>query len=414
MRFFKRFEKPQGSGLVHFTLSMPESMRLSDRDWHEVGTYMLHLSGLPPDLVPWIMVGREPTRCDHVHLLSALQTWSGRELELATSPRFTDSLDRTIRHHLGIPELDWYPPPEMSLVSPVRSGKRQRLATSFANDINHAIDLYLPATVDELNSALGRVGSNWTVSASVNQDGLLTPYEDVLKASINPADAGSHFSSKAIIARLAFARRVATARAAQFITRLSRIIHPDQIPALKNGTEHDDDFGHRSIENQDRLPARRHQEIAPAFGPAGATGPRPDQRLRGKTDGADDRDQRGLRRAGSPVQSDASVLRGRQPEIGFPVGDRRRGRGHWLIRLRLLARRLGMRIKTCFEAGGQVIKVTDDELMVMRLDLRTMVIDVDKAPTGSNINKIKAGLVSRYSASLSESEVSVHDNPEPF
>lgn len=85
-----------------------------------------------------------------------------------------------------------------------------------------------------------------------------------------------------------------------------------------------------------------------------------------------------------------------------------------MIRLRLLARRLGVRIKTCFEAGGQVIKVTDNELLVMRLDLRTMVIDVNKAPTWSNINKMKAGMVSRYSATLSETEVSVHDHPEPY
>jgi len=50
----------------------------------------------------------------------------------------------------------------------------------------------------------------------------------------------------------------------------------------------------------------------------------------------------------------------------------------------------------------------------MRLDLRTMVIDVDKAPTDSNINKIKAEMVSTYSASLSESELSEHDNPELY
>lgn len=413
MRFFKRYEKPQGSGLVHFTLSMPEGMKLSDRDWHKVGTYVLHLSGLPPDLVPWIMVGREPTRCDHVHLLSALQTWSGRELELATSARFTDALDRTVRHHLGIPELDWHLPPEVSLVSPVRSAKTKRIATSFANDLNHAIDFYLPATLDELNTALGRVGSNWTVSASIDQDGLLTPYDDVLKVSINPADAGSHFSSRAIMARLKFARRVATARAAQFITQLSRIIDPDQIPTLKNGTEHDDDFGQRSIEDQDRPRAGRYQEVVPAFGVAGAAGPGPDQRVRREADGTDGRDQRGLRRARPSIQSDAPELRRSEPEAGFLAGDRRRGRGHWLIRLRLLARSLGVRIKACFEAGGQVIRVTDGEHMVMRLDLRTMSVGVDDVHSGAEIQKVSAGLVSRYGVCISQAEVPDYDGPEP-
>lgn len=58
--------------------------------------------------------------------------------------------------------------------------------------------------------------------------------------------------------------------------------------------------------------------------------------------------------------------------------------------------------------------MTDSELMVMRLDLRKMVVDVDNAPVGANINKVKTGLISRYGAFLSEAEGPDCDTPEPF
>lgn len=417
MRWFKRFEKPQGTGLVHFTLSMPEGMRLSDCEWHDVASYVLDCSGLPPDLVPWTMAGREPTRCDHVHILSGLQTWSGRYLEVNTSKRFTDALDRTLRHHLGIPELNWNLPPEVSLVSPVRAIKKHALAESFAKDFNHALDFYLPTTLDDLNAALGRIGSNWTVSNSMSRDGLLAPFDDFWKVSINPMEAGAHFSSKALFARLSFAKRVATARAAQFIVRLARFINPDNIPTLRIGKQNDIPHpGQRSPENEDRPRAGGYQETSPALGSAGTNGPRRDQRVRGKADGIDGGNQGRIRRTGSSVPGDAAELRRNEQEAGFPVGDRRRGRGYWLIRLRLLARALGIRITACFEAGGQIIKVTDAQREVLRLDLRAMVVEAGDMSVDTDVNKITIGLLESYGADFSEPEIEISedDQPEPF
>ncbi len=415
VRWFKRFEKPQGSGLVHFTLSMPEGLRLSDREWHDVASYVMDLSGLPPDLVPWVMAGREKTRCDHVHILSGLETWSGRKLEIATSKRFTDALDRNVRHHLGIPELDWHLPPEASLVSPIRASKQHAQAKSFAEDFNYAMDFYLPTKLDELNAALGRVGSTWTVSGSLSRGALLTPFDDFCKVSINPVDAGAHFSSKALIARLAFAKRVATARATQFIARLARKIHPDNIPILRTGKQHDiPNPGQRSAENEDGPHAGGHQETTPASDPAGTGEPRPDLGFRGKAHGVDGRDQRRLHRARSSVQGDAPELRGREQEAGFPSRRRATGRGHWLIRLRLLARALGIRVKTCFEDRGQIINATDDENAVMRLDLRTVTVDVDNSSAEAKINQLRSAFLSEQGAFEPKQEASFHDDPEMF
>ncbi len=73
-----------------------------------------------------------------------------------------------------------------------------------------------------------------------------------------------------------------------------------------------------------------------------------------------------------------------------------------------------MRFKACFEARGQVIRVTDDELVAMRLDLRTMVVDVDDAPAGANISRVRMDLISRYGAYVSEPELPECDSPEQF
>lgn len=415
VRWFKRFEKPQGSGLVHFTLSMPDGLRLSDREWHDVASYVLDVSGLPHDLVPWAMAGREKTRCDHVHILSATQTWSGRELDVATSKRFTDALDRTVRHHLGIPELAWHLPPEASLVSPIRTFRKHDQARRFAEDFNHAMGVYLPTTLCELNSALGRVGSTWTVSGSLKPGSLLTPFDNFWQLDINPRTAGRHFSSNAIVSRLAFAKRIATARAAQFIVQLARIVHPTSIPTLRAGKKHDiPNSRQRSLESEDRLRARGHQEIAPSFNPSGAGGPRPDNWIRRKVDGVDGRDQGGLHGAGPPIQIDAPKIREPEPEVRLPVGRRRTGRGQWLIRLRLLARSLGIRIKSCFEAGGQIIKVTAAENAVMLVDLRAMTIDVDDTSAVVEIKRLRSAFLGEQSSFEPEQEASYQDDLEPF
>ncbi len=68
-----------------------------------------------------------------------------------------------------------------------------------------------------------------------------------------------------------------------------------------------------------------------------------------------------------------------------------------------------MRFKACFEARGQVIRVTDDELVAS-----TMVVDVDDAPAGANISRVRMDLISRYGAYVSEPELPECDSPEQF
>lgn len=65
IEFFARFEKPKGAGLVHFTLSLPAGIQLYEEHWHEVARHVLSESGLPSDIVSWVVWGGEQTNCNH-------------------------------------------------------------------------------------------------------------------------------------------------------------------------------------------------------------------------------------------------------------------------------------------------------------------------------------------------------------
>lgn len=416
MGWFKKCEQPHGAGLVHFTLSMPEGLRLSNQEWHTVATYVLERSGLPADRVPWIMVGRESTRCDHSHIVSSRQTWSGRELEIATSKRFTDALDRDLRHHLGLPELEWSGPAHQTLVSPVRSGreKTRTLVLSFADDFNHALDRYLPSSVAELNVALAHVGSDWCVSESADDDGLLIPENEILKVTINPAHAGSNFSSRALAARMAFAKRIAVARAMQFLALIAQLIHPDQIPTLKTGDQNViPTKRRRSIEDENRPRERRHQEDAPSPEFVGAARPRADRGLRRKDDCDDDRGQTRVFGAGSGIPDDASEFRGGEPETRFSAGRNPRGRGLWLIRLRLLARSLGIRVRAGFDLTAQGITVLEVGKGSMYLNLQTMTLEADEPSPSSGIATLKSSFIAKYGSSFIQLEEAPDNSLEP-
>ncbi|KQI67914.1 hypothetical protein AN189_12555 [Loktanella sp. 3ANDIMAR09] len=116
---FQTFEAPQAGGLVHLTLSMPVGWTLADDVWLAVARRVLTASGLPSEMVPWVMWGREATRCDHIHLVAARQTYTGRHLEIATSVRETDRIERDVCQFLGLPEPVWRPDPEMVLAPPI-------------------------------------------------------------------------------------------------------------------------------------------------------------------------------------------------------------------------------------------------------------------------------------------------------
>lgn len=417
MRWFPLSKKPDEPRLVHITLSLPIGQQLSDDDWHKVALHVLEKSGLPANEIPWIMSGREPTKCDHVHILAGLRTWLGRSLELTTSVRSTDMLERDLRHRLGLAELEWLQPSKTSLVSPIRALHLQNRTPEmhFANDFNFALERYLPTSLEELNAALGRVGSDWTVANSIERAGLLTTVNKVSQLTINPKNAGAHFSSQALLSRLAFAHRIVVAHAAQFISALARAIDIKQIPTQMKDDSYDRlQVGPRNSDDEDGPCERGYSETLPALGAVAAARPRPDKRIRGTSDELHDRDPAELPKAKQRVSGDEIELRNDQPKAGSSSGRGPRrdgvGRGQWLIKLRLLARALRLRLALCFTKGKDTIQISDADGGMARLQLHTLHITQSEYRSSSQIEELIAAACAKYD--IRQTEVNANDLDE--
>jgi hypothetical protein len=126
--FLRPFDAQHGQGIVHFTLSMPRGASLSEIQWLVVARHVLRSSGLPPEQVPWLLWGREATSCDHVHIVSACQTFVGQPLCVATSVHTTDRLECDLRQRLGLPDL---PCPSACLPSSLPKSRAGELQRSF-------------------------------------------------------------------------------------------------------------------------------------------------------------------------------------------------------------------------------------------------------------------------------------------
>lgn len=265
MRWFKPYEMPFGEGLLHTTLSLPPDRTLSDADWQEISCMVLARTGIPPSMAPWFTWGREDTHCDHVHIVSTRQTWTGRPLELSVSRRDTDRLSIDLAHTLGLPEPHWAPP-GTSLLGHIRKGVLST-ARSFADDLNRAMDFRLPSSIGEANAALSAIGNEWQLQPSDDPDGLLLPLNIFTGQQVNPSAAGPDFGSAHLAKRFALAKEVGIMRAEIVLQKLARLLPVQLIPNLERAKSNDrsEDRGRNSVE-QARRDKGGHQTPLPAPG----------------------------------------------------------------------------------------------------------------------------------------------------
>jgi len=366
MRVMKTYERPQGAGLLHTTLSAPEGRHYADQEWHEIACFVLERSGLPPQLTPWMAAGREAKGTDHIHIISACQTWSGRPSEVQTSRRAIDQLAIDLSHRLGFAEPAWLTPDTDLLVHPIRKGSTEPVL-DFANDVNIAIDLHLPTSTAELDDALARTGSQWRVRPSDARTELLTTWNEQTGDIINPKMAGTAFSSARLTARLALAAKVRLHRVACVLRNLARFLPSFHIPTLTQDNTYDPhEIRCRRSGEQDRPYAQGSKNTPPAPWPSGPTGQRSNDKLRGKTSGVHARDRGELQDPDCSVRSPARratenehTLGQLEPEAGvFDNG--RVGRGHWLLRFYRIARDLGLRLEHRFLEDGKAVTLTVD------------------------------------------------------
>ncbi|MDX5365245.1 MAG: hypothetical protein LPK90_02400, partial [Alphaproteobacteria bacterium] len=216
-KFLARFRRSDGEVIFHITLSMPKGMILSDDDWLAVIRHVLAASGLPPDVVPWIAMGRENSTCDHVHVFGALSTFAGRPLDVNTSVAFTDALQLDLCHRLDLPE-----PPALQLPSRRDSNDASgpSKSMSFPIALENAFQRFRPTTVRALDTALRALSPRWALAKTDDPEEVLV-LDRHTGATRNPRTFGKRYSSHAIFKRLADMARLESLWLLRFFARVA-------------------------------------------------------------------------------------------------------------------------------------------------------------------------------------------------
>lgn len=374
------FEEPNGCGLLHITLSLPQGHRLTDDAWFDVTDVVLSRMGIPTNLVPWFSSGREDTHCDHIHIVSARQTFTGRKLDITTSILNTDRIDRDLRARLSFSELPWRHDSKLVLSPdiPVRRFAENPEAAKFASDLNAVMKADRPVSLAEVNKSMFRHESPYWMVPAPDGSGLLIPTNLITGQTFNPKIAGAAFSSKLILARIKLAARLRVLAISLFLRKVAHLTR-NLIPISQTnpGAHYDDtSFGPRLDAPQARSDTRGRADIASSPSVYGSRARRFGAGIHRETDRALNGDTRAVGESGDCLEQpreDGSYIRStdaghqRGPAIS---GRRARSRGQRVRAIYKAAERSEFPVRHRFVANGSAIMLRGARGQVAVFDLQ--------------------------------------------
>lgn len=267
--FLGAFAAQHGCSLVHMVMSMQKGQILPLQDWLEVGNFVLTRSGIAPFQTPWLIIGREQSSCDHIHILSATKTYLGRPLEIRTSERATHQLHCDVAQMLALPEPSPWVDGKMTL-APNRKSKDPTL-TDFVRATDESFKSHQPRDLPALNKVLAENKADWQLIPDPNKDGMVLAHQVSTARNFNPRRAGSHYSSRRIFQRLTFSARLSLAQKFISLLQLMKQLPQSIIEFVKTkgANRHDkNSFSTRHSDPQNRRDAKRRSATSPSSGAA--------------------------------------------------------------------------------------------------------------------------------------------------
>lgn len=376
VHFLERYECPGQTSFVHFTLSLPEGRDLTNPDWRWVIAKVLEASGVPCLMTPWFAVGREPSRCSHIHIVSALRTFDGRQLEVRTSPAATNNLHRDLCHHLDLPEPRIIEDPSKCLAPDTNLRGAGTAKSSCVYALKQAFRNHKPGTLDQLNAALSSGESDWSFVRNVEQPNHLWATSEFHGERLNPMSLGPAYKSSVIRKRLRFARRLRLTGLYLSVARVLRALSSKTLSKTFNQgkTHHDTPRPITSHAPQDRRSSKGRAIPASTHGMAGSRQPDPSRRSDRTIAGKTGSNQRGakpyadLRDAGN----DQNGTTGGKPDQDGPDFRHgpRRPFGNTLARVIAVLRTWPRNLRWRASVQGRIL-VSDKEGRVIQIDCRT-------------------------------------------
>ena len=239
IQYLQAFERAGKRPFYHFTLSMPEGEYLSWEEWDEVIRFVLHRSGVPVDQTPWIVVGREPASCDHIHILVAPHTFLGRPIDIRTSRKLTNKLHRDVCLRLGLPQPSICDAPQFALASVKKEKNEQPFMRSLKSDLDRAFVDFWPVDINAVNDALERTKSPWRLSEDRKRTGQLLATHLPTGHLLQPNTISPFYKPSLILKRLEFAARLRAASFYLSVARITQVLAPTALKTLMDKGKHD-------------------------------------------------------------------------------------------------------------------------------------------------------------------------------
>ncbi|WP_151979465.1 MULTISPECIES: relaxase/mobilization nuclease domain-containing protein [unclassified Roseovarius] len=173
---FQRFralmvDDPRPEPVLHMTLSLPKSVRVTRSTWLKIIKAGMKVIGLDPEMTPWFSKRHRDTDCDHVHTAIVLRDFAGRLVNVSGSEKKAEDAHRYLCEMLGLPAPEYFDetaPPRLDPITPKRRLQEANHAALHC-DLQNIFRERQPATLSDLNDALATQAGGFQVEMVANR-----------------------------------------------------------------------------------------------------------------------------------------------------------------------------------------------------------------------------------------------------
>lgn len=147
---------PAPKPFLHMTLSLPEGYRATRKVWLRLVKAALRSLGIDPKGMPWFAARHSDSTCDHIHCVTALQDFSGRNIVVSGNREKSEDIHRELCRMTGLPQPTYFDPnarPRLLPITPARNLTNENKKQLHA-DLQHVFLNHQPENLEELNPHL--------------------------------------------------------------------------------------------------------------------------------------------------------------------------------------------------------------------------------------------------------------------
>lgn len=265
---------PAPKPFLHMTLSLPAGYRATRKVWLRLVKAALRALGMDPNAMPWFAARHSDSTCDHIHCVTALQEFSGRNIVVTGNREKSEDIHRELCRMTGLPQPAYFDPnagPRLLPITPSRNLTNEDKKQLHA-DLQHVFLNHQPGNLEELNLHLAKRPGGFQGMAADTGHGTTSILWQNQRSEFFSGELGDAWTPRFMNDRMRFSQALRTLRhdldlgnlAALFNTPSMEKTLVETIRAVRASAT-----SQRSCNDHEPAPADRSEchNIAPVAGP---------------------------------------------------------------------------------------------------------------------------------------------------